>query len=152
MGTWVGRSGQKWKTVVSPFAGLVGVLLIFLGFTIGGKGSAPLCLFGFALLGLDLVVPMLVRCRVCGQRLESTAAAREMTSVTRVSWIRALAACPVCGDDGFATGERVARWKESGATREESYWSRGRILLAILVALLFVCGGVAVGTKYRVSP
>ncbi len=94
-----------------------------------------------------LVLPLLVRCQVCGLQLGSSSAARRMPFHERSDWLETLQACPVCGDDGRASLEAVRAWQASGKLGEPSHWSGNRMLLAILAAILLVSMAVAARTR-----
>jgi len=160
MGIWLERSRQTWMVRTADTAVLLGFPLCFVAFLTLGFSQAPkwegplaLALFGLgtALLGASVALPMLVRCQVCGLHLESSLPARRLSRSHRLSWVRSLDACPVCGDDGSATVESRERWRRSGLSPEAPYWSGRRIMLAILLTVLVAGGGYAIGALYRVG-
>lgn len=146
---WLDRNGQSWAMKGYSFRSWLGLIVMVVGFTAGWRPGA---IAGLLLLVADTVLPMLVRCHVCGLRLWTSAAARELNSGDRGHWLLALDSCPVCGDDGTATNESLARWTGSGASPEEPYWSQRRVLLAIIIAIVLAGGGVAVGVLFRIRP
>jgi hypothetical protein len=143
---WLQRSKQAWKMRGSLVWCLAGLGLEVLGFVLRWY---PGFFAGLALLTIYFVLPMSVRCRVCGLRTWASSAALRQSIGDRVAWLWSLESCPVCGDDGRATAESRTDWARSGKMPERPYWSGGRILLAILIALLFVSGGVAVA-RWRI--
>jgi hypothetical protein len=155
-GSWLQRSGQAWKPRVAVWAaiGSFACLLIPLGLSqIVGKRShwlPLLMLLGLPMGIVNLVLPMLVRCRVCGLQLETSSLARSLSRDHRLAWVESLEVCPVCGDDGSASIESRSRWRNSGSNAETPYWSRARILFGVFAAVLLVGGGVWLGGRYRV--
>jgi hypothetical protein len=107
-------------------------------------------LIALPLLVFNLVLPLLVRCRVCGVQMETSSNARTLSRDRRLRWMESLQACPVCGDDGLASAESRERWLTSGQGGERPYWSLARILWATVAAALLVGGGVWIGGRYRV--
>jgi len=148
---WLDRSGQTWKVRGAAVTAVTGFPLMVVGFVgVRRWGPAPL-LLGLALAALNLVLPLLVRCRVCGLHLESSVTARTLSRADRLGWIRALESCPSCADDGLATEETRVRWVNSGSRREEVYWSSRRLILAIVLTVLIAGGGFAIGALYRMK-
>jgi hypothetical protein len=155
--SWLRRSGQTWKTLWALRCGAVGMALV-VGFFIAtavAKQTLPDWIVLFPLASLPLlaahsVLPMLARCGVCDLHLESSAAARQLPRSQRREWLEGIQACPVCGDDGSATAASQAEWQAKGAGSEPAYWSSRRILLALLVTIICVGGGIAIGGHYRV--
>lgn len=154
-GLWLRRSGQAWKTKSAVTAAAVGFVLFAMGFVVLQRWD-PVALIAFLLvpaLGVaNLVLPMWVRCPVCGLQLDTCSIARKLSRGDRLKWLEALDVCPICGDDGRATAESRARWLNSGVKPEAPYWSRSRILLAILATILVAGGGYAIGALYEVKP
>ena len=142
---WLDRSGQRWKLKGARVRGWTGFILFWLGFL----GSWPPGVF----IGLPLVVSyysvMLIRCRVCGLRLSVSKAALNLPTWDRVGWLRSLESCPECGDDGRATREAKEDWRRSGRVVEGAYWTRTRIVLALLLTLILAGGGFAIGILQR---
>jgi hypothetical protein len=97
-----------------------------------------------------LLLNPLVRCRVCGLRLWGCQAARSLPRSSRQQWLETLEACPACGDDGRATHDSRARWLASGAEGEIPYWTKRRVTIAVLLALLIAGGGFYRGASYGV--
>jgi hypothetical protein len=154
---WLTRSRQTWKTRIAVFAGIVGMLCIVLPFFLArvvrvrfSDWEPLLPLFGFGLLTANFILPLFVRCRVCGVQLETSVAARGLPRDQRLRWVESLKACPVCDDDGSATLESRLRWRASGAAAEKPYWSSMRILLGVLASILLAGGGAYLGARYRV--
>jgi hypothetical protein len=154
---WLGRSGQAWKTRTAVFGAVAGVMLVLLALTLGRLldrrlgALVPLSLvIAFPLLLLNFLLPMLVRCRICGLQMDSSSAVRELPRDQRLAWLETLQACPICGDDGLASSESRERWLAGGMPVERPYWSLTRILLATLVTVLLAGGGMWIGVRYRV--
>ena len=123
--------------------GLLGLSLLAVGLT-HWTIAAPTIVSAFVILTVYQCLPVLVRCRVCGLRTFTSGDALRLNPGERVVWIWSLDVCPSCGDDGTATSESRARRVASGETAERPYWSRARILIAVLLALAFMAGGVLV--------
>jgi len=102
------------------------------------------------LLLLNLVLPLLVRCRICRLQLETSSAARTLSRDCRLAWLEALHACPVCGDDGHASVGSRDRWRSAGMNVERPYWSVARIVMATVATVLLAGGGVWIGAPFRV--
>jgi hypothetical protein len=140
--------------VVGAVAGMTLFLLaVFAGRMVDRRFSDWVTLsavIALPLLVLNVVLPLLVRCRVCGVQIETSSGARTLSRDHRLRWLESLQACPVCGDDGLASAASRERWLTSGHRVETPYWSLARILLAIVGAVLLVGGGTWIGARYRV--
>jgi transposase len=79
-------------------------------------------MLGLAVAGrlAGLLLPWLVRCPVCGVRIEDCSLARSRSGLPRSEWMDSLQACPVCGDDGNADIVAVRAWQASGREARES--------------------------------
>jgi hypothetical protein len=141
MTAWLDRSGQRWKLragTASTWAGVaLFVVWVVLKWHFALLGAIPLFTAG-------LVLPMLIRCRVCGLQLPTSHAALEQPAVDRETWLSRLEACPACEDDGLATSDQQLAWSSLGRARERPYWSWRRVLAAGLLAVIFVLGGIAI--------
>jgi hypothetical protein len=150
--SWLARSRQAWKIRWSQISALLGPLLIFVTApNLRRWGPVPM-LLGLALGVLSIVLPHLVRCRVCGLQLHTSSEARRQPRFQVDNWITSLQLCPICLDDGWATAESRERWLQSGRTPEEPYWGMDRVALAILAVLLMLVSAFMVGEIYRVKP
>lgn len=154
MGLWLEKSGQAWKTSVALKAAYlvwpsIGLCLVAQQARLGVMllaSSAFLLSAGVA----NVVLPLTIRCRVCGLQLETSSYARQMQRGARLAWLRALERCPVCSDDGLATMQSLQAWRQSGQAGEAAYWSGSRVALAIAcVALLGIL--MAALLRYRVT-
>jgi hypothetical protein len=151
MTSWLDRSGQRWKTRAAWLATTAAAVFVVLVVALNG-GDIPrwsvLVMLAFAASSriAGVVLPLLVRCRVCSLQLLTSSVARSLPRHARSDWLEALQACPICGDDGRARPETVLAWKASGQEAEQPYWSGRRMLLGLLVAIAVVSIGVAVGT------
>jgi len=107
-------------------------------------------LLAFLSLTANVLLPLTIRCGVCGLQLETCVAARGLARGRRLGWMESLDECPVCHDDG--TAEEVARkaWRTSGLSPEQPYWSAKRLILAFAAACAFIGGAVAFVSRYRV--
>jgi hypothetical protein len=85
-----------------------------------------------ASLCVSFVLPLSIRCRVCGLRLATSSMMRRINTLKQGRYLMDLKACPICGDDGRATHESRRRWVASGSPREAPYWSARRLGLALL--------------------
>jgi hypothetical protein len=142
---WLRRSGHSWRIRTAQGISVVPVLMIVVSlFAASSYSGAQLPrwqvgLFSagmMASLPIGAVVFLLhgsIRCRVCGLRLGSCAEARRR-GWRKWLWAATLEACPVCGDDGAASEASRLRWLEGGALREPAYWSRQRVLAALVAA------------------
>ena len=139
--TWLVRSGQRWKIRVGGSCTWVGLALLcsFFAFRwhIAFLASLPLLIGG-------VVLPTLIRCRICGLQLLTSGAALRLPQAEREMWLSELSECPVCGDDGSATRDTRIMWSSAGHRGEPPYWSGKRVVAALLLTVLFVAGGVAV--------
>jgi len=110
----------------------------------------PLVLGSIIPIGLvAFVLPMSVRCRVCGLHMESSSAARTLPNSERLSWLETLEACPVCGDDGRATAASRSAWNSSGGRAEQPYWSVRRMLVGLLVAASLLSTALFIGSHVK---
>jgi len=147
---WLARSGQRWKVngaVITSFIGVIFLLSAIVGPRRWAAFGMMLAFFSFT---ANTLLPLFVRCAVCGLQMENSSFARNLARDQRLSWIESLDACPVCGDDGSATPASRDRWRHSGMPQEKTYWSAFRILLAAGATLLFLSGVIAVASRYRV--
>ena len=140
-----GEAGTTGRFATAQWISMVPVLLIAVSFFAASRYSGtqlprwPVRLFSAGMVAsvpIGVAVFLLhasVRCRVCGLRISSCAEARRI-GWRKWLWAATLEACPVCGDDGAASEASRLRWLESGALREPAYWSRKRVLTAVLVA------------------
>jgi hypothetical protein len=154
---WLQRSGQAWKLRTAVFGAVAGMTLLLVAVSLGrmvdrrfSDWLAVSAVIALPLLLMNLVLPMLVRCRVCGLQMETSSTARMLSRDRRVAWLESLQACPVCGDDGQASAESRERWLTSGMRVEVPYWSLARILLATVAAVVLAGGGMWIGARYRV--
>jgi len=155
--SWLERSGQAWKIRTAVFGAVAGITLFLLALFAGrmvdrrfSDWVALSAVIALPLLVLNFVLPLLVRCRVCGVQMQTFSSARTLSRNQRLTWLESLQACPVCGDDGMASAESRERWLTSGQRVERPYWSLARILLAVVGAVLLVGGGIWIGGRYRV--
>jgi hypothetical protein len=156
-GGWLKRSGQTWKIRAAVFAAVTGISFLVLAL-VGGRvldhrfGGLVVVssLLALPLLLLNLVLPLVVRCGVCGLQVETSQGARTLSRGRRLGWLESLETCPVCGDNGLASAESRQRWLASGQSVERPYWSLARIVLAAVVAVVLIGGGVWIGGRYRV--
>ena len=139
--TWLVRSGQRWKIGFGSTCTWVGLALLCSFFAFRWHVAF---LASLALLIAGFVLPTWIRCRVCGLQLLTSGAALRLPQAERDMWLSELRECPVCGDDGSATGDVRIIWSRGGRTGEPPYWSWKRVVAALLLAVLFVVGGVAV--------
>jgi hypothetical protein len=138
--TWLDRSDQGWKLRWSLWTTCLGLALLFLGFA-----RWPLAIpLAMLLLTAGFVLPMLVRCSVCGLRLRTSRDAREAHWWGGNGWLLEVDRCPACGDDGSATPSARLAWARSGGKGEPPYWSVKRILAALTLLAAFTIGGVVV--------
>jgi len=141
---WLTRAGYAKRIRASTWTLVVAMVLLVFGlFRLREFGPWPF-LLGVALLWLGSLLKSLIRCRVCGLNIQTSAAARRLPQRQRYPWLITLEACPVCGDDGRATVESRIRWRESGAAPESRYWSIRRLAVAVLLTVVFVGGGILV--------
>ena len=128
---------------------MAGLALLLLGFPL----DRPALFFtGGLLLAVDSALPMFVRCRMSGLRTWTSSTALRFGPADRVSWLRSLETCPVCGDDGRAKPESRESWLSSGAVPERPYWSAARVVWAIVLTAILAAGGFAIGLLYRLKP
>ena len=154
---WLQRSGQAWKMRIAVFGAIAGMTLLLAGLLLGRVLDRRVSIFVLAcvvlalpLLLLNLVLPLLVRCRICGLQIETSSAARTLSRDRRLAWLEALQTCPACGDDGHASMEGRDRWRSAGMNVERPYWSLARILMATVATVLLAGGGVWIGAHFRV--
>lgn len=137
--TWLTRSRQAWKL---KYGGLA--------CHIGGFGPCDIhawpvvhgVLRRTAFLVPSFMLPLTVRCLVCGLQMESCADGRALSRAARLRWQQSVQACPSCGDDGRATTASRVRWLHSDLVAERPYWSWLRLLAAAAVVLLGLGGAV----------
>jgi hypothetical protein len=141
---WLTRAGYARRVRASRWASRVGVLLILVGVLLAREVGPSLLIAGVGFLWLGRLLRAFSRCQVCGLRLHTSAAALSLPQSRRLAWLAALDSCPVCGDDGRATTDSRARWRDSGSIAEPAYWSIRRVLIAILMTLICVGGGIMV--------
>ena len=152
-GSWLERSGQRWKARNPWLATLVLATLVFVVGLLSNAGEPPLwsivVMFVLAAVAriAGLVLPLLIRCRVCGVQLTTSSAARHIPLLNRPAWAEVLQACPVCGDDGRAALEAIRAWQASDRGREVLEGSVGSVLTAILIAILLIAVAVFVVTR-----
>ena len=151
IGHWLERSGQAWKMRVAVLSVFLGFALFALAFVARGATAAIAGCFAFVFFSVNVLLPLFVRCAVCGLQLDTFSGVRRLPRDQQLKWIESLEACPVCGDDGRAEAASRERWRTSDLAPEEPYWSLKRILLAVLATAVFVGGGFAIGARYRVG-
>jgi hypothetical protein len=135
---WLERSGQEWKIRYSNAALYAGYACFAFAF-VGPRVEAAIAgVLAPVFLLASVVLPLLIRCRVCGLRLETSATARSLSYADRSSWVERLEACPVCEDDGRGTPESRTQWLNSGKPPERAYWSVARLLVAVLLAVILL--------------
>lgn len=144
------RSGQAWKIRASRLAVACGYALLFIALVGPRHWGGVSALLGTISLVVGLLMPALVRCRVCGLRLQSSTYARGLSIGDRTQWITTVELCPVCGDDGLALPDSQVRWAESGRS-EDPYWSGKRLLIASLLMTLLIGGAALLRSFYRVG-
>jgi len=142
MTTWLDRSGQRWKLRAGTMSAWAGVALLVAWFPF--KWHFALLASSLLFLPAGFVLPMLIRCRICGLRLRTSRAMLEQPIGDRETWLSLLEACPVCDDDGRATSEAYVAWSASGRASERPYWSWNRLFVGLLLVAVFVIGGVAI--------
>ena len=132
------------------WSAVVGFSLFALAIVGPRKLSAPALLLAFLPFTMNMVLPLTVRCRVCGLQLETCLAARDLSRDRRLKWIEALDQCPVCHDDGTASEGAKAAWRTSGMQPEEPYWSVARLIVAVAAACALIGVAVAFASRYQV--
>ena len=150
-GRWLSRSGQAWKLRIASVSAFLGFVLFGFAFLAPHDWAGIAMILAFLAFAANIVLPLLVRCVVCGVQLDTYSVARKLPRDQRLAWIEALDSCPVCEDDGCARSESRDRWRRSGLAPEKPYWSVTRILLAILATALFLGGAIAIGGRHRGS-
>ncbi len=151
-GRWLGKSGNRWKLLVGTFLYMTPTILLLglivsSGFTRAEEYRWVRSAISNALLvsvpgaAVGVALRQLIRCRVCGLHLPSSVGAR-VAGARKWIWIGSLGECPGCGDDGTASAESRARWRQSGRLPEEPYWSPSRVLLAIALVVGGLVGAV----------
>jgi hypothetical protein len=140
-GQWLKKSGHRWKLLVGSFLYMAPTVLL-LGFIFSSRFTraeehrwirsalSNALLLSVPAAAVGVALRQLIRCRVCGLHLPSSVEAR-VAGASKWMWVASLGECPGCGDDGTASAESRARWKQSGRVPEEPYWSSSRILLAL---------------------
>src|SRR5438552_17844088 len=88
---WLERSGQAWKMRTAVFGAIAGMTLLLFAFFAGrmvdrrfADWVALSALIALPLLVLNLVLPLLVRCRVCGVQMETSSNARTLSRDRRL--------------------------------------------------------------------
>jgi len=140
---WLGRARYAKRVRLGTYTMASGVILMLAG------GVAPwngvlLWLAGFVATNVGLLLRSRIRCRVCGLDPWTCRKALQVTRSLRMLWLAALEVCPVCGDDGSATPDATARWLSSGGTPEQPYWTSRRVVVALLLGVGCVGGGLVV--------
>jgi hypothetical protein len=142
--SWLERSRQRWKTRNPWLAILVTAILVFVVGLVSNGGSPPLwtmmVMFVLAAGGRSagFVLPLLVRCGVCGVRVATSSLGKRLPAPSRLAWMESLHACPVCGDDGGAAPESIRAWQASGRAPLAPKWSGGDVLVRVLTALFLI--------------
>jgi hypothetical protein len=153
--SWLGRSRQRWLLQVEFLCGVSGIamflLLPLLGVALRRPALSSLAIGGIPLLTVSVLLPLFIRCRVCGLRLRVSEAARARPSAVRLVWLRTLEVCPVCGDDGAASGASREKWATSGRPAEGSSWLVRAILLTCLGVVVASACLIAFYELYRVQ-
>ena len=146
MKSWLVLSGQRWKLRSGTACTWLGLALLCAQFVVRGRGAVvvPCVLGAFILLTAGFVFPLLIQCRVCGLQLLTSKLALQLPLAVRTIWLSKLEECPMCDDDGSATGDVRRTWSLSGRKRESPYWSSRRVIIAMVLAATFLVGGVAV--------
>ena len=151
-GGWLRRSGYVKPLRVATVM-TFGPMLAFLFFMVssrfdGGAQRGPVQSAATVILMLSLPVAAIgyivrarVHCKVCGLNMPSCVEARVAGS-RRWEWLASLEACPICGDDGSASPEGHARWRDGGRRKEEPYWNLTRVTMAI-AAIVAVFAGLS---------
>jgi hypothetical protein len=145
-GHWLRASGQARKLALSHYMSLspAFALLCFFAASRFARGVEYTWIRSASTYALVLSLPcafagvalrQLIRCGVCGLHLPTSAEARIAGSRKWV-WLASLGQCPGCGDDGSASPQSKAQWRQSGRRVEEAYWNSNRVLLAIAVVVL----------------
>jgi hypothetical protein len=152
--SWLDRSGYGRRMAVASLGLPLGSLLVFVAlraarWTRSGWILFLLLVAGFGLASANPILLALMRCRVCGLRVPGSSFARAVPRSEREAWLSRLEACPCCGDNGTATLDSRARWRASGLIAERPYWSPLRVFVAILGTLLFILGGMELGSRIR---
>ena len=133
----------------------LGLLLIVLGFRLPDRPGSTfflMLLLGNVFLFIGVLLRALIRCPLCGVRLQGSSTFQAIPRLQRLDWMRSLDSCPLCLDDGSATPESRRRWLQSGRMPEGPYWSVGRLTLAVLAIFLMLALASLVGEVYRVKP
>lgn len=125
------------------------VVLVGIAFAVGGAISLVM---GIAAGLAALILPLLVRCRVCGLQLETCDEARVLSRIERGQWFETLAACPGCGDDGGASDQFKDDWAKTGGVRQAPYWSVRRVVVTLLALSLAFIGPYLFAVFYEVRP
>jgi hypothetical protein len=114
-----------------------------------------LVVLGLGVGCLNVVLPLVVRCRVCGLRVNGCEEALRFSRGDRLLWVYALQTCPRCRDNGLALPDAREAWKQEpwapSAMFQPAYWNRRRMTIAALamIGLLVV---VELAGRYRVGP
>lgn len=151
MNSWLEASGQRWKMRLAEAGTIVMIACFALAFYLPRVG-AVLIVLGLLAGMINLVLPHLVRCEVCGLRLNESTEVIELSRGERLLWLDRLEACPLCGDTGKADGEWRERWKIGHPVPPPSYWSKQRVLIAAGACLLVWLGLNLLARLDRVGP
>lgn len=100
----------------------------------------------------NIVLPILVRCRVCGVRVNEEEPARSLSHGDRLAFLYELQRCPRCGDEGSALPAARDAWKREPRGPYPTYWNGRRISLAILAVFIMLVAVELVGRFARAGP
>lgn len=149
-GGWLRRSGYV-RTLRVATVMTFGPMLAFLFFMISARldgatdrgpmqsAATVVLMFSVPVAVGGYFVRARVHCKVCGLNLPSCVEARVAGS-RRWEWIANLEGCPICGDDGSASAESHARWRDEGRPPEEPYWNPTRVAVAIAAIVMVLAG------------
>jgi hypothetical protein len=147
-GAWLRRTGYLRRIQIGERLAIIGLAVFVVSVVeVQRFGFVPL-VAGWLAAALGSALAWSIRCRVCGSYLRRSEAGGKLTSRGRTLWLARLKACPVCGDDGLASPESRQRWVLAGAPRE-IYWSKRRVITAIVATIFFVGGGIGVAILAR---
>ena len=154
---WLERSGQAWKMHAAEAGTFAMYVLFVIAFALPrtfrhvGVVFTLLVVAGLGAGMLNIVLPFLVRCRVCGARVNESEAALRLNRGKRLFWVHGLQACPHCGDDGLALPESREAWGREPRAPVQAYWNAKRLLIAGL-GILAVFAVLQLAALYRVGP